>query len=69
MTTASSNTLIKRKDGYIKYESTPKSHKIATSKMLNDIIKIECKDKELLKAQCSHYKTILSSKSSNGTSD
>ncbi|KAK8288671.1 hypothetical protein V6Z12_D07G140600, partial [Gossypium hirsutum] len=57
MTMASSNTPIPVDDGFNEYESAIKRQKSTTSKNKNE-----------LKAQCNHCKTIFSAKSSSGTS-
>ncbi|TYG36744.1 hypothetical protein ES288_D13G087700v1 [Gossypium darwinii] len=56
MTMASSNTPIPVDDGFNEYESA------------DEMTKLECDNKNELKAQCNHCKTIFSAKSSSGTS-
>ncbi|TYG51484.1 hypothetical protein ES288_D10G261400v1 [Gossypium darwinii] len=68
MTMASSNTPIPVDDGFNEYESSLKRQKSTTSKMWDEMTKLECENKNELKAQCNHCKTIFSAKSSSGTS-
>ncbi|KAB2077586.1 hypothetical protein ES319_A06G109200v1 [Gossypium barbadense] len=68
MTMASSNSPIPVDDGFNKYESAPKRQKSTTSKVWDEMTKLECDDKNKLKAQCNHCKTIFSAKPSSGTS-
>ncbi|KAK8290461.1 hypothetical protein V6Z12_D07G263700 [Gossypium hirsutum] len=68
MTMASSNTPILVDDGFNEYESTIKRQKSTTSKVWDEMTKLECENKNELKAQCNHCKTIFSAKSSSGTS-
>ncbi|KAK8259881.1 hypothetical protein V6Z12_D13G084900 [Gossypium hirsutum] len=56
MTMASSNTPIPVDGGFNEYESA------------DEMTKLECDNKNELKAQCNHCKTIFSAKSSSGTS-
>ncbi|PPS12744.1 hypothetical protein GOBAR_AA07902 [Gossypium barbadense] len=65
---ASSNSPIPVDDGFNKYESAPKRQKSTTSKVWDEMTKLECDDKNKLKAQCNHCKTIFSAKPSSGTS-
>ncbi|KAK8280834.1 hypothetical protein V6Z12_D09G201700 [Gossypium hirsutum] len=65
---ASSNTPIPVDDGFNEYESALKRQKSTTSKVWDEMTKLECENKNELKAQCNHYKTIFSVKSSSGTS-
>ncbi|KAB2035951.1 hypothetical protein ES319_D04G188800v1 [Gossypium barbadense] len=65
---ASSNTPIPVDDGFNEYESAVKRQKSTTSKVWDEMTKLECENKNELKAQCNHCKTIFSAKSSNGTS-
>ncbi|TYI73131.1 hypothetical protein E1A91_D07G110000v1 [Gossypium mustelinum] len=68
MTMASSNTPIPVDDEFNEYESAIKRQKSTTSKVWDEMTKLECENKNDLKAQCNHCKTIFSSKSSSGTS-
>ncbi|KAB2072822.1 hypothetical protein ES319_A07G043500v1, partial [Gossypium barbadense] len=68
MTMASSNTPIPVDDGFNEYESAVKRQKSTTSKVWDEMTKLECENKNQLKAQCNHCKTIFSAKSSSGTS-
>ncbi|KAK8309740.1 hypothetical protein V6Z12_D02G143500 [Gossypium hirsutum] len=68
MTMASSNTPIPVGDGFNEYESAVKRQKSTTSKVWDERTKLECDNKNELKAQCNHCKTIFSAKSSSGTS-
>ncbi|TYG79882.1 hypothetical protein ES288_D02G172800v1 [Gossypium darwinii] len=68
MTIASSNTPIPVDDGFNEYESAIKCQKSTTSKVWDEMTKLECENKNELKAQCNHCKTIFSAKSSNETS-
>ncbi|TYH24331.1 hypothetical protein ES288_A03G083300v1 [Gossypium darwinii] len=68
MTMASSNSLIHVDDGFNEYESAAKRQKSTTSKVWDEMTKLECENKNELKAQCNHCKTIFSAKSSSGTS-
>ncbi|PPD83220.1 hypothetical protein GOBAR_DD19860 [Gossypium barbadense] len=65
---ASSNTPIPVDDGFNEYESAIKREKFTTSKVWDEMTKLECENKNELKAQCNHCKTIFSAKSSSGTS-
>ncbi|PPD82865.1 hypothetical protein GOBAR_DD20195 [Gossypium barbadense] len=65
---ASSNTPILVDDGFNEYESALKRQKSTTSKVWDEMTKLECENKNELKAQCNHCKTIFSAKSSSGTS-
>ncbi|TYI60904.1 hypothetical protein E1A91_D10G136600v1 [Gossypium mustelinum] len=65
---ASSNTPIPVDDGFNEYESVVKHQKSTTSKVWDEMTKLECENKNELKAQCNHCKTIFSAKSSSGTS-
>ncbi|KAL1073895.1 hypothetical protein V6Z11_D11G253200 [Gossypium hirsutum] len=65
---ASSNTPIPVDDGFNEYESAVKRQKSTTSKVWDEMTKLDCENKNELKAQCNHYKTIFSAKSSSGTS-
>ena len=68
MSMASSNTPIPVDDGFNEYESALKRQKSSTLKVWDEMTKLECENKNKLKAQCNHYKTIFSAKSSSGTS-
>ncbi|TYI73207.1 hypothetical protein E1A91_D07G115200v1 [Gossypium mustelinum] len=68
MTMASSNTPIPVDDGFNEYESSLKRQKSTTSKVWDEMTKLECESKNELKAQCNHCKTIFSAKSSSGIS-
>ncbi|MFQ6663400.1 hypothetical protein Gotur_030944, partial [Gossypium turneri] len=68
MTMASSNTPILVDDGFNEYENALKHQKSTTSKVWDEMTKLECENKNELNAQCNHYKTIFSAKSSSGTS-
>ncbi|TYG42889.1 hypothetical protein ES288_D12G292900v1 [Gossypium darwinii] len=68
MTMASSNTPILVDDGFNEYESSHKRQKSTTSKVWDEMTKLECENKNELKAQFNHCKTIFSAKSSSGTS-
>ncbi|PPD93849.1 hypothetical protein GOBAR_DD09109 [Gossypium barbadense] len=59
---ASSNTPIPVDDGFNEYESAAKRQKSTTSKVGDEMTKLECENKNELKAQCNHYfvETILS---------
>ncbi|KAK8279175.1 hypothetical protein V6Z12_D09G093800 [Gossypium hirsutum] len=61
-TFACSNTLIPVDDGFNEYESALKRQKFTTSKVWDEMTKLECENKNELKAQCNHYfvETILS---------
>ncbi|TYG36713.1 hypothetical protein ES288_D13G085200v1 [Gossypium darwinii] len=63
-----SSTPIPVDDGFNEYESALKRQKSTTSKVWDEMIKLECENKNELKAQCNHCKTIFSTKSSCGTS-
>ncbi|KAK8370224.1 hypothetical protein V6Z12_A01G163200, partial [Gossypium hirsutum] len=65
---ASSNSLIHVDDGFNEYESAAKRQNSTTSKVWDEMTKLECESKNELKAQCNHCKTIFSTKSSSGTS-
>ncbi|TYI92702.1 hypothetical protein E1A91_D02G088700v1 [Gossypium mustelinum] len=68
MTMASSNTPIPVDDEFNEYESVVKRQKSTTSKVWDEMTKLECNNKNELKAQFNHCKTIFSAKSSSGTS-
>ncbi|KAK8341069.1 hypothetical protein V6Z12_A08G141400 [Gossypium hirsutum] len=68
MTMASSNSPIHVDDRFNEYESAAKRQKSTTSKVWDEMTKLECENKNELKAQCNHCKTIFSTKSSRGTS-
>ncbi|TYG82847.1 hypothetical protein ES288_D01G122000v1 [Gossypium darwinii] len=68
MTMASSNTPIPMDDVFNEYESTLKRQKSTTSKVWDEMTKLECKNKNELKVQCNHCKSIFSAKSSSRTS-
>ncbi|MFQ6648086.1 hypothetical protein Gotur_021410 [Gossypium turneri] len=53
---ASSNTPIPVDDGFNEYESTLKRQKSTTSKVWDEMTKLECENKNEVKAQCNHYK-------------
>ncbi|MFQ6626208.1 hypothetical protein Gotur_005617 [Gossypium turneri] len=55
MTMASSNTPIPVDDGFNEYESSLKCQKSTTSKVWDKMTKLECENKNELKAQCNHY--------------
>ncbi|XP_052482870.1 uncharacterized protein LOC105783360 [Gossypium raimondii] len=63
MTMASSNTPTPVDDGFNEYESAIKCQKSTTSKVWDEMTKLECENKNELKAQCNHCKTIFSAKS------
>ncbi|KAH1030739.1 hypothetical protein J1N35_042913 [Gossypium stocksii] len=65
---ASSNSPIHVDDGFNEYESAAKRQKSTTSKVWDEMTKLECENKYELKAQCNHCNTILSAKSSSETS-
>ncbi|KAK8296216.1 hypothetical protein V6Z12_D05G110800 [Gossypium hirsutum] len=65
---ASLNTPILVDDGFNEYESALKRQKSTTSNVWDEMTKLECENKNELKAQSNHCKTIFSAKSSNGTS-
>ncbi|MBA0783303.1 hypothetical protein Gotri_001033 [Gossypium trilobum] len=65
---ASLNSLIPVDDGFNEYESALKRQKSTTSKVWNEMKKFECENKNELKAQCNHCKSIFSAKSSSRTS-
>ncbi|KAK8313662.1 hypothetical protein V6Z12_D01G122400 [Gossypium hirsutum] len=65
---ASSNTPIPVDDGFNEYESALKRQKSITSKVWDEMTKLECENKNELKAQCNHCKTIFFAKSSSRTS-
>ncbi|XP_016665500.1 uncharacterized protein [Gossypium hirsutum] len=54
MTMASSNNLIHMDDGFNEYESAAKRQKSTTSKVWDEMTKLECENKNELKAQCNH---------------
>ncbi|MFQ6667364.1 hypothetical protein Gotur_033412 [Gossypium turneri] len=64
----SSNTPIPVDDGFNEYESALKRQKSTTLKVWDEMTKLECENKNELKAQCNHCKSIFSAKSSSGTS-
>ncbi|KAL1112789.1 hypothetical protein V6Z11_D02G149200 [Gossypium hirsutum] len=51
---ASSNTPIPVDDGFNEYESAVKRQKSTTSKVWDEMTKLECENKNELKAQCNH---------------
>ncbi|MFQ6669135.1 hypothetical protein Gotur_034501, partial [Gossypium turneri] len=53
---ASSNTPIPVDDGFNEYESALKRQKSTTSKVWDEMTKLECENKNELKAQCNHCK-------------
>ncbi|MBA0645951.1 hypothetical protein Goklo_013977, partial [Gossypium klotzschianum] len=55
-------------DGFNEYENVSKRQKPTTSKVWSEITKLECENKNELKAQCNHCKSIFSAKSSTRTS-
>ncbi|XP_052880463.1 zinc finger BED domain-containing protein DAYSLEEPER-like [Gossypium arboreum] len=65
---ASSNTPIPVDDGFNEYESAVKRQTSTTSKVWDEMTKLECENKNELKAQYNHCKTVFSAKSSSGTS-
>ncbi|MFQ6626008.1 hypothetical protein Gotur_004628 [Gossypium turneri] len=65
---ASLNTPIHVDDGFNEYESVPKRKKSTTSEVWDEMTNLECENKDELKAQCNHCKSIFSAKSSNETS-
>ncbi|OMO88754.1 putative Zinc finger, BED-type [Corchorus olitorius] len=67
MTMTSSNTPVIVEDGFNEYESSSKKPR-TTSKVWNEMTKLETNDKDQLQAQCNHCKTVLSAKSTSGTS-
>ncbi|KAK8314015.1 hypothetical protein V6Z12_D01G145900 [Gossypium hirsutum] len=54
MTMASSNTPIPVDDGFNEYESALKCQKSTTSKVWDEMTKLDCENKNELKAQCNH---------------
>ncbi|MFQ6649604.1 hypothetical protein Gotur_022504 [Gossypium turneri] len=64
---ASLNTPIHVDDGFNEYESVSKCQKSTTSKVWDEMTKLECENKDELKAQCNHRKSIFSAKSSSET--
>ncbi|MFQ6624587.1 hypothetical protein Gotur_004111 [Gossypium turneri] len=52
---ASSNTPIPIDDGFNEYESALKCQKSTTSKVWDEMTKLECENKNELKAQCNHF--------------
>ncbi|MFQ6669929.1 hypothetical protein Gotur_034988, partial [Gossypium turneri] len=65
---ASLNTPIPADNRFNEYESALKRQKSTTSKVWDEMTKLECENKNELKAQCNHCKTIFSAKSFSGTS-
>ncbi|KAK8316734.1 hypothetical protein V6Z12_A13G062500, partial [Gossypium hirsutum] len=65
---ASSNTPIPVDDGFNEYESAVKCQTSTTSKVWDEMTKLECENKNELKAQYNHCKTVFSAKYSSGTS-
>ncbi|MFQ6638885.1 hypothetical protein Gotur_014693 [Gossypium turneri] len=57
---ASLNTPIPVDDGFTEYESALKRQKSTTSKVWDEMTKLECENKNELKAQCNHCKIIFS---------
>ncbi|MFQ6649603.1 hypothetical protein Gotur_022504 [Gossypium turneri] len=55
---ASLNTPIHVDDGFNEYESVSKCQKSTTSKVWDEMTKLECENKDELKAQCNHRKNI-----------
>ncbi|MFQ6636327.1 hypothetical protein Gotur_013959 [Gossypium turneri] len=55
MTMASSNTPIPVDNGFNEYESAFKRQKSTTSKVWDEMTKLECENKNELKAQFNHY--------------
>ncbi|MFQ6626411.1 hypothetical protein Gotur_005548 [Gossypium turneri] len=53
---ARSNTPINVDDGFNEYENVSKRQKPTTSKVWGEITKLECENKNELKAQCNHCK-------------
>ncbi|MFQ6649605.1 hypothetical protein Gotur_022504 [Gossypium turneri] len=53
---ASLNTPIHVDDGFNEYESVSKCQKSTTSKVWDEMTKLECENKDELKAQCNHRK-------------
>ncbi|TYG98703.1 hypothetical protein ES288_A10G138200v1 [Gossypium darwinii] len=68
MTMASVNTPIPMDDVFNEYESAFKHQKSTTSKVWDEMTKLECENKNELKAPCNHCKTVFSAKSSSRTS-
>ncbi|MBA0694295.1 hypothetical protein Goari_004606, partial [Gossypium aridum] len=64
----SSNTSIHVDDGFNEYESVSKRQNSTISKVWDEMINLECENKDELKAQCNHCKSIFSTKSSSRTS-
>ncbi|KAG4170536.1 hypothetical protein ERO13_A12G153050v2 [Gossypium hirsutum] len=54
MTMASSNSPIHVDDGFNEYENAAKRQKSTTSKVWDEMTKLECENKNELKAQCTH---------------
>ncbi|KAH1073045.1 hypothetical protein J1N35_025373 [Gossypium stocksii] len=65
---ASSNTPIPVDNGFNEYKTALKCQKSTTLKVWDEMTKFECENKNELKAQCNHCKSIFSAKSSSGTS-
>ncbi|PPS13617.1 hypothetical protein GOBAR_AA06974 [Gossypium barbadense] len=56
---ASSNSPIHVDDGFNECESAAKRQKSTTSKVWDEMTKLECENKNELKAHCNHCKTIF----------
>ncbi|XP_017624908.1 zinc finger BED domain-containing protein DAYSLEEPER-like [Gossypium arboreum] len=56
---ASLNSPIHVDDGFNEYESAAKCQKSTTSKVWDEMTKLECENKNELKAQCNHFKAGL----------
>ncbi|MBA0754670.1 hypothetical protein Gogos_020984 [Gossypium gossypioides] len=65
---ARSNTPINVDDRFNEYENVSKRQKSTTSNVWGEMTKLECENKNELKAQCNHCKSIFSAKYSIGTS-
>ncbi|PPR91724.1 hypothetical protein GOBAR_AA28962 [Gossypium barbadense] len=63
---ASSNIIVD--DGFNEYESAFKRQKYTTSKVWDEMTKLECENNDELKAQCNPCMRIFPAKSSSGTS-
>ncbi|KAL1120868.1 hypothetical protein V6Z11_D01G193600 [Gossypium hirsutum] len=63
---ASSNTPIPVDDGFNEYESAVKRQKSTTSKVWDEMTKLECENKNELKAQCNHYPESSNTKLDRG---
>ncbi|PPS15767.1 hypothetical protein GOBAR_AA04817 [Gossypium barbadense] len=55
-------------DGFNEYENVSNHQKSTISKVWDEMTKLKCENKDELKAQCNHCKSIFSTKSSSRTS-